>query len=45
VACIAGAILGARYPHTVNKEWYETVEAGNGHGLAAIGERLSQLRR
>jgi ADP-ribosylglycohydrolase len=45
VASIAGAILGARYPHTVNKEWYETVEAVNGYSLAALGGRLSQLRR
>jgi len=45
VATIAGAILGARYPHSVNGEWYETVEFVNCHGLMALGERLSQMRR
>ena len=34
VASIAGGILGAMYPNTVNKEhWYQTVEAVNQHQL------------
>ena len=44
VASIAGAILGARYPETVNDEWYAVVERVNGHDLAALAERLSGLR-
>jgi ADP-ribosylglycohydrolase len=30
VASIAGALLGARYPDTVNDEWYEVVEVTHG---------------
>ena len=44
VASIAGSILGARYPETVNEEWYEIVEGVNGHSLVAVGERLARLR-
>jgi ADP-ribosylglycohydrolase len=45
VASIAGSILGARYPHTVNDEWYGIVEMVNGHGLIALGVDLSGIRR
>lgn len=44
VASIAGAILGARYPETVNEDWYRIVETVNGHNLVAVGEALSDLR-
>lgn len=44
VASIAGAILGARYPDTVNDEWYEVVERVNSHGLRSLAEALSGLR-
>ncbi len=45
VASIAGGILGARYPDTVNEEWYAVVEAVNGHNLLSIAEDLSKLRK
>lgn len=45
VASIAGAILGARYPATVNDEWYTVVERVNCHGLLSLSEDLSALRR
>jgi ADP-ribosylglycohydrolase len=44
VASIAGAILGARHPDTVNEGWYEIVETVNGHKLMTIGADLSALR-
>lgn len=44
VASIAGTILGARYPESVNEEWYEIVEMVNDHRLMALGEVLSALR-
>lgn len=44
VASIAGAILGARYPGSVNDEWYALVEDVNGHGLPSLAEELSALR-
>lgn len=44
VASIAGGILGASYPRTVNQHWHDVVERINGHGLAAIGRELTQLR-
>ena len=44
VASIAGAILGARCPETVNDEWYAVVEMVNGHDLIPIAEALSGLR-
>ena len=44
VASIAGAILGARCPETVNDEWYAVVESVNGRDLIALGEDLSTLR-
>jgi ADP-ribosylglycohydrolase len=45
VASIAGAILGARHPHTVPDEWVAIVEAINGHGLIALAHSLRALRR
>jgi ADP-ribosylglycohydrolase len=44
VASIAGAILGAMYPMTVNHDWYTVVEAINHHDLVAIANGLAQLR-
>jgi ADP-ribosylglycohydrolase len=44
VASIAGALLGARYPDTVNDEWYEIVERVNSHDLRSLAEALSGLR-
>ena len=45
VASIAGAILGARYPDTVNDEWYAVVERVNSHDLLPLAENLTGLRR
>jgi ADP-ribosylglycohydrolase len=44
VASVAGSILGARFPASVNEDWYETVESVNDHHLARLGEELSALR-
>jgi ADP-ribosylglycohydrolase len=44
VASIAGAILGARRPETVNSEWSRIVEQVNVHDLASIAAGLSALR-
>jgi ADP-ribosylglycohydrolase len=44
VASIAGGILGARCPDTVNDEWYEIVESVNDHDLRSLAEALAQLR-
>jgi len=45
VASIAGAILGAREPDTINDEWYEVVEKVNDHDLVSLADDLSELRR
>jgi ADP-ribosylglycohydrolase len=45
VASIAGAILGARCPETVNAEWYAVVETINHHDLVSLAEGLGSLRR
>ena len=45
VASIAGAILGAMYPTTINETWYRIVEDVNQHGLVSIALELVQLRR
>lgn len=45
VASIAGGILGAMYPRTVNQQWYEVVERINGHDLVAVANELARLRR
>jgi ADP-ribosylglycohydrolase len=44
VASIAGAILGAMYPDTVNPQWCDIVERVNGHSLAAVAHELAGLR-
>lgn len=43
VASIAGAILGARHPASVNEDWYGVVEATNDHRLPSFAEDLSAL--
>ena len=45
VASIAGGILGAMYPSTVNERWCEIVETVNHHGLSRIGDELARRRR
>jgi ADP-ribosylglycohydrolase len=45
VASIAGGILGAMHPHTVNQRWYEIVEHVNGHDLARLAAALAMLRQ
>ncbi len=44
VGSIAGGILGAMYPHTVNQDWYDVVERINNHDLVAIADQLARLR-
>jgi ADP-ribosylglycohydrolase len=44
VASIAGGILGAIYPNTVNQHWYEVVERINRHDLVAVANELALLR-
>lgn len=43
--CIAGGILGALYPDTINQDWDHIVERVNGHDLAATASALSRLRQ
>jgi ADP-ribosylglycohydrolase len=45
VASIAGGILGAMHPNTVNQHWCEVVERINEYDLAAIAYELAPLRR
>ena len=44
MASIAGGILGASYPQTVNQQWHQVVEGVNGHNLAALAHELAALR-
>jgi ADP-ribosylglycohydrolase len=44
VASIAGGILGAMYPSTVNQLWREVVERVNGDDVAAVARELAVLR-
>jgi ADP-ribosylglycohydrolase len=44
VASVAGAILGARNPASVNEDWYGIVEVVNEHRLSHLGEDLCALR-
>lgn len=44
VASIAGGILGAMYPNTVNPDWFEVVERVNGDNVAVVAEELAGLR-
>jgi ADP-ribosylglycohydrolase len=45
VASIAGAVLGSRYPNTVNETWYDIVETVNRHDLLTLVEELVNLRQ
>ena len=45
VASIAGGILGAMYPDTVNEQWYDVVEQINNHGLVTLAGDLASLRQ
>jgi ADP-ribosylglycohydrolase len=45
VASIAGGILGARWPDTVNDEWHALVQRINGYGLESIADALTLLRQ
>jgi ADP-ribosylglycohydrolase len=45
VASIAGAVLGARYPETVDDDWSAVVELINGHDLATLAGDLARLRQ
>ena len=45
VASIAGGILGAMYPHTINAEWCRAVERVNHHDLDRLAGELARLRR
>ena len=44
VASIAGGILGAMYPATVNQRWCAVVESINRHSVAAVAHELAALR-
>jgi len=44
VASIAGGILGARCPSTVNERWYAVVQQVNDFDLVAIANQLAALR-
>jgi ADP-ribosylglycohydrolase len=44
VASIVGAVLGARFPESVNDEWHAIVEQVNGHDLVSLARDLSSLR-
>jgi len=45
VASIAGGILGARHPETINDKWYSVVDRVNDHELATLANQLVPLRR
>jgi ADP-ribosylglycohydrolase len=45
VASIAGGILGARAPGTINLQWLAAVEAVNDHRLESVAATLTPLRR
>jgi ADP-ribosylglycohydrolase len=44
VGSIAGALLGAIYPDTVNQQWYEIVERVNHHDIVRVANELAGLR-
>jgi len=44
VASIAGGILGAIHPTTVNPDWFEVVERVNGDSVEAVAQELARLR-
>lgn len=45
VASIAGGILGARYPDSVRRSWYEIAERVNGLDLVGLASELVPLRQ
>jgi ADP-ribosylglycohydrolase len=45
VASVAGGILGAMYPDTINESWIRVVESVNEHGLVALAGQLAELRQ
>ncbi len=45
VASIAGAILGARDPGTLNQQWYTIVDRVNDHELETLADQMALLRR
>jgi ADP-ribosylglycohydrolase len=45
VASIAGGILGARCPETINLQWLQVVEQVNGLEVGSIAAALAALRR
>jgi ADP-ribosylglycohydrolase len=44
VASIAGGVLGAMYPATVNQQWREVVTHVNGHKFEALAGELARIR-
>lgn len=44
VASIAGGILGAMDPASVNRHWSDVVKRVNGHDLQAVGHALAAMR-
>ena len=44
VASIAGGILGAMYPATVNQHWLDVVNHVNGHTFGALARDLARIR-
>ena len=44
VASIAGGILGAIHPTTVNLDWLDVVERVNGDNVAVLAQELAGLR-
>lgn len=45
VASIAGGIIGAREPGTINEQWYTVVDRVNDHELETLADQLALLRR
>jgi ADP-ribosylglycohydrolase len=45
VASIAGGILGAREPGSINEQWYTVVDRVNDHELETLADQLALLRR
>ena len=45
VASIAGGILGARHPETINDKWHTVVDRVNDHELETLADQLVLLRR
>ncbi len=44
VASIAGGILGAMYPATVNQQWCDVVRRVNGHDFSALATAFAEIR-